>query len=341
MHRPVCQLLQFGVGDVVAHSDISIAFEELKVLQKSLGLSSTMQQLSLQHENEFAISDTNGYDGLEKTVAAFCRKAEYIHTNLGSWAADYFIGWTIGALRNDDEATSLFNATGTTRQHLLALLFRFPMRGLCQDRVDPSDSTTSSKVKCLISFLLEDPLESSTGIVFVEQRATTSVLSALLQRHPAIKNKFRSVPFVGTSNVRSRRYSLTELLDLKAQKEAIKKFRAGDHNLIVSTNALEEGIDVQSCNMVVCFDPPANAKSFIQRRGRARHVRSRLAILVHADKDQQMLSRWQSLEEELSRICQEDRARIAHVQNIEDPSEEMNYQLSVPSSGYVSCLYSF
>ena len=51
-------------------------------------------------------------------------------------------------------------------------------------------------------------------------------------------------------------------------------------NVIVSTSILEEGLDVQSCNLVVRFDPAATVCSFIQSRGRARMQNSDFLLMV-------------------------------------------------------------
>ena len=279
---------------------------------------------------------------LEDAVSSFCRKAEHMKEILGSWAAEYFITQTIQIVeKGNDGSQSLFESQGVSRQRLLTLFEPLRLEAAHRGPSDPDDNSITSKVKCLISFLLEKCGDEPVGIVFVEQRATTSVLAALLRQYPATKGKFCCVPFVGTSNAPSRKYGLTELVDVKAQKETLDKFRAGDHNIVVATNALEEGIDVQSCNVVACFDPPANVKSFIQRRGRARRMRSRLAILVSTNGDHEIIDRWQSLEEELSRICQSDRARANLARSEEDQNEEMNYELRVISTGYARLVWRY
>ena len=51
-------------------------------------------------------------------------------------------------------------------------------------------------------------------------------------------------------------------------------------NIIVATSILEEGLDVQSCNLVVRFDPSATVSSFIQSRGRARMQNSDYLLMV-------------------------------------------------------------
>lgn len=51
-------------------------------------------------------------------------------------------------------------------------------------------------------------------------------------------------------------------------------------NIIIATSILEEGLDVQSCNLVIRFDPSATVCSFIQSRGRARMKSSDFLIMV-------------------------------------------------------------
>ncbi|KAK1384264.1 Helicase [Heracleum sosnowskyi] len=64
------------------------------------------------------------------------------------------------------------------------------------------------------------------------------------------------------------------------QNKIVEEFRKGTVNIIVATSVLEEGLDVQSCNLVVRFDPSATVCSFIQSRGRARMQNSEFLLLV-------------------------------------------------------------
>lgn len=51
-------------------------------------------------------------------------------------------------------------------------------------------------------------------------------------------------------------------------------------NIIIATSILEEGLDVQNCNLVIRFDPSATVCSFIQSRGRARMQNSDYILMV-------------------------------------------------------------
>ena len=52
-------------------------------------------------------------------------------------------------------------------------------------------------------------------------------------------------------------------------------------NLLVATKVGEEGLDIQTCCLVIRFDLPETVASFIQSRGRARMPLSEYAFLVN------------------------------------------------------------
>lgn len=62
------------------------------------------------------------------------------------------------------------------------------------------------------------------------------------------------------------------------QKDIIKRFKKGHCKLLVSTSVLEEGIDVDLCDLVVYFTGVTNLIKFIQARGRARKEDSRFIV---------------------------------------------------------------
>lgn len=66
----------------------------------------------------------------------------------------------------------------------------------------------------------------------------------------------------------------------KALKIILEKFRSGELNLLIATKVGEEGLDIQTCCLVIRFDLPETVASFIQSRGRARMPQSEYAFLV-------------------------------------------------------------
>lgn len=60
-------------------------------------------------------------------------------------------------------------------------------------------------------------------------------------------------------------------------------------NLLVATKVGEEGLDIQTCCLVIRFDLPQTVASFIQSRGRARMPQSEYVFLVDRCFDKHML----------------------------------------------------
>lgn len=64
---------------------------------------------------------------------------------------------------------------------------------------------------------------------------------------------------------------------------AIEKFKNKETNCIISTNVLEEGIDLQMCNLVIMYDHPDTYRSYVQSRGRARDQKSKYIVMLEED----------------------------------------------------------
>ncbi|XP_015960524.2 endoribonuclease Dicer homolog 2 isoform X2 [Arachis duranensis] len=150
-----------------------------------------------------------------------------------------------------------------------------PQRFIGNDTKSDKDmGLLTSKVCCLVDTLLEyRGLSDMRCIVFVERVITAIVLqdllNVLLPKYNSWKTKCIAGNNTGVHN-QSR----------KMQNEIVEEFRLGMVNIIVATSILEEGLDVQSCNLVIRFDPCPTVCSFIQSRGRARMQNSDYVLMV-------------------------------------------------------------
>ncbi|XP_029129829.1 endoribonuclease Dicer homolog 2-like [Cajanus cajan] len=110
-------------------------------------------------------------------------------------------------------------------------------------------------------------------IIFVQRVITAIVLqdllNTLLPKYNSWKTKFIAGHNFGLQNQSRRK-----------QNGIVEEFRMGLVNIIVATSILEEGLDVQSCNLVIRFDPSPTVCSFIQSRGRARMQNSDYILMV-------------------------------------------------------------
>jgi superfamily II DNA/RNA helicase len=76
--------------------------------------------------------------------------------------------------------------------------------------------------------------------------------------------------------------------DLRTQEreETINSFRSGDIRILLSTDLLSRGIDVQQLSLVINYDLPINKETYIHRIGRSgRYGRKGVAINFVTDRD--------------------------------------------------------
>ncbi|KAG8390725.1 hypothetical protein BUALT_Bualt01G0113300 [Buddleja alternifolia] len=134
----------------------------------------------------------------------------------------------------------------------------------------------TSKVMCLVETLLEyREMNDLRCIVFVERIVTAVAIRSLLNELPEFSGWKTEYTAGNNSQLQSQ--------SRKEQNAIIEEFRKGTVNIIVATSMLEEGLDVQSCNLVIRFDPSATICSFIQSRGRARMQNSDFVLMVKSD----------------------------------------------------------
>lgn len=171
----------------------------------------------------------------------------------------------------------------------------------------PIDTDLTNKVHVLAQYLVGAYSKGIACVIFVQRRSSAYALREILA-HMAILSQYRCFTFVGSSNTAGQ--NLVDLASLKVQREAFADFRAGKQNVCIATEVLEEGIDVQACNLVINFDPPATAKSYIQRRGRARHVDAAFVLMHAEDYPIAKLQEWHALEERLKKLYAEEDRQI-------------------------------
>jgi Helicase conserved C-terminal domain len=140
-------------------------------------------------------------------------------------------------------------------------------RGLHEDPLVRQADKRSLKVDRLINLLclkFDDNGGGHRGIVFVEQVALVSSMAKILNDTFSRRGVWCGA-VAGTGNQSEG----------ERQKQ-LDKFKNGALQLIVSTAALEEGIDVSKCSFVVRYTAVATTKAHIQGAGRARHANAQI-----------------------------------------------------------------
>ncbi|KAK0104085.1 Dicer-like protein 2 [Cadophora gregata f. sp. sojae] len=253
-------------------------------------------------------------------VKSFHSTASKINEELGTWAADYYIAQVVEKIRKaatgSQKHGNIWDIEGPEKQYLARVLSGVETTQRSSLGFEDLGSV-SDKVDKLVEVLLQEP-NTFQGIIFVQERASTSVLAHVLSVHPSLCGKFNIGTIVGTSGHSQRSRNISELVDVGEQKHTISKFKSGKINLAIATTVLEEGIDVPACNAVISFQPPANLKSFVQRRGRARHRDSKL-ILMHSDSDK--IVGWQQLEADMRQMYEDEMRTLQEELMLEDADE--------------------
>ncbi|KAH8717036.1 dicer-like protein 2 [Phaeosphaeriaceae sp. PMI808] len=179
---------------------------------------------------------------------------------------------------------------------------------------------TSRKVDLLVDVLVAEAKDNPdlACLVFIEQRIWVAALAEILTCHPRTKGLLRVGTFVGKSPAK-RKADIATLAEPKNQQATLGNFRTGIFNVVLATSVLEEGVDVSSCDLVICFERPKNIKSFVQRRGRARKQGSKYLIFIPESGGGRSPEMWQSLEAEMKAAY----SNSNHLERTETPEERM------------------
>ena len=126
------------------------------------------------------------------------------------------------------------------------------------------------KLLYLLDILDKTDLINSRVLIFCNLRATCYAISEALT-----ERGINARAFVGQG--KGRKGGLTQ----KKQIAILDAFRNDKFSVLVSTSVLEEGLDVDECNLVIFYDGTASAIRKIQRTGRTgRKQKGRVVVLT-------------------------------------------------------------
>ncbi|KAF2689197.1 P-loop containing nucleoside triphosphate hydrolase protein [Lentithecium fluviatile CBS 122367] len=274
--------------------------------------------------------DTYCYQQLKTLHNKSKDMAEELGTSVSEWYVWQCVEQFDKMIRTSEQ--QLLDWSHNERQHLSSILQRLPIPKTSRNPfVVPED--LSQKVERLVDVLVAEAGPECTGIVFIEQRVWVAALAEILSIHPRVKEQFSVGTFVGNSQSSKRKTNLASFVEPKNQQDTLDKFRAGETNLILATSVLEEGIDVSSCHLVICFERPKNLKSFVQRRGRARKQESKYYIFSPEQGNTRRPESWESLEEEMKKAYLDDLRKVKQAEEREGMHEDGERFYRVQSTG--------
>ncbi|XP_057660796.1 endoribonuclease Dicer [Diorhabda carinulata] len=183
---------------------------------------------------------------------------------------------------DDLQLMTILTCVQTTFMYVLEQ-FKKHMTGM--DEKDKMLNFCSHKLISLFEILDEYKKVSKEElccIIFTKRRFTAKVifhvLKDLSEYHPDyahIKTNF----MVGYNN---NPYNDTResLYISKQNKQVLDGFRNKEINVLVASNVLEEGVDIPKCTLVIKYDHPEDYRSYVQSKGRARHMKSLYYMMV-------------------------------------------------------------
>ncbi|XBJ03091.1 hypothetical protein VPH35_022331 [Triticum aestivum] len=131
----------------------------------------------------------------------------------------------------------------------------------------------SNKIVVLIKILSRYRLEENMKcIVFVKRITVARAIAHILQNLKGL-DLWKCEFLVG-------RHSGPKNMSRQKMDAIVENFSSGEVNLLIATSVGEEGLDIQTCCLVVRFDLPETVASFIQSRGRARMTNSKYVVLL-------------------------------------------------------------
>ncbi|KAL1922179.1 uncharacterized protein VTP21DRAFT_9718 [Calcarisporiella thermophila] len=249
-----------------------------------------------------------------KSFASVLRTVENVLNTLGPWCADYmwqFVceealrtikangedvnGWMLDLdIVENLEQLQLLEREDFFRHRIAQVVaehdFEPPRR--TEEQISPKVLELLNLLERLgPEFSNETNSKALCCIVFVECRYTAHLLTRLVQ-------ELEGLSFIKCDALVGLRQSRKMLgMRYKQQLQVIERFQKGEVNLLFATNVVEEGIDIQPCNVVIRFDKFRTLIEYIQCRGRARYKESQFFVMLEEGNIEQQ-KQFQQLKEE-------------------------------------------
>lgn len=153
------------------------------------------------------------------------------------------------------------------------------------------------KARQLINYLEESYHttrdKKAKTLIFVQRRFSAKVLYHFLKIYfSQTEDADFIVPDFMVGNNGTMPESIEQILRAKTDRKVLDRFKKNEINVIVATNVLEEGIDLQMCNMVIKFDHPQTFASYEQSKGRARMRDSQYVVLLNDREREKFLQQY-------------------------------------------------
>ncbi|KDQ19852.1 hypothetical protein BOTBODRAFT_152396, partial [Botryobasidium botryosum FD-172 SS1] len=130
----------------------------------------------------------------------------------------------------------------------------------------------------------KEPQKGGSGmIIFAEFRDCVEEITTMLNEQRPL---LRAIKFIGQGTDKQGKKGLAQ----KDQIEIIKRFKAGEFNVLVSTSIGEEGLDIGSVDIIVCYDAQKTPIRMLQRVGRTGRKRDGYVHVLLAEGKEQ--SNW-------------------------------------------------
>ncbi|KAM0750653.1 hypothetical protein T439DRAFT_347998 [Meredithblackwellia eburnea MCA 4105] len=175
-------------------------------------------------------------------------------------------------------------------------------------------------------------LSNFHAIVFVQRRSHAQLLVDIVMRDISLREWLRPDWLVGHAGKLAD--GSLRGMSAKDQEKKVSDFASGKTNLLFATSVAEEGLDFQSCHVVVRFNFFPTIISYIQSRGRARRKDSDFYILAerHSDDEARYL-KYHHGEPGLNKMYGEERDEEAAKDQDSDDEVDFNLPTTTVESG--------